>query len=111
MRRDHAAGLPIGSGQGLVNPYNLAIIRDIIRDTPLIVDAGIGTASDAARVMEMGYDGVLLNTAVSDAQHPVMMAAAMRRAVEAGRLAFRSGRMPRRTYAQASSPMEGRIGG
>lgn len=101
---------PIGSGQGLVNPYNLALIRDMIRDTPLIVDAGIGTASDAARVMEMGYDGVLLNTAVSDAQHPVAMAAAMRRAVEAGRLAFLSGRMPRRTYAQASSPMEGRIG-
>ena len=102
---------PIGSGQGLVNPYNLSLIRDIIRDTPLIVDAGIGTASDAARVMELGYDGVLLNTAVSDAQHPVTMAAAMRRAVEAGRLAFLSGRMPRRTYAQASSPMEGRIGG
>ena len=100
---------PIGSGQGLVNPYNLSLIREIVRDVPLIVDAGIGTASDASRAMELGYDGVLLNTAVSDAQHPVMMAAAMRHAVEAGRLAFRAGRMPRRTYAQASSPVEGRI--
>ena len=100
---------PIGSGQGLVNPYNLQLIRELITDTPLIVDAGIGTASDAARAMEIGYDGVLLNTAVSDAQHPVMMATAMRRAVEGGRLAYRAGRMPRRFYAQASSPVEGRI--
>lgn len=100
---------PIGSGQGLVNPYNLKLIRELIDDTPLIVDAGIGTASDAAQAMELGYDGVLLNTAVSDARHPVTMAAAMRRAVEAGRLAYRSGRMPRRTYAQPSSPVEGRV--
>lgn len=100
---------PIGSGQGLVNPYNLTLIREIVPDTPLIVDAGIGTASDAAQALELGYDGVLLNTAVSDAQHPVMMATAMRRAVEAGRLAHLSGRMPRRTYAQASSPLEGRV--
>ncbi len=100
---------PIGSGQGLVNPYNLQLIRELIADTPLIVDAGIGTASDAAKAMELGFDGVLLNTAVSDAQHPVMMATAMRRAVEGGRLAYRAGRMPRRFYAQASSPVEGRI--
>lgn len=100
---------PIGSGQGLVNPYNLSLIRELIQDTPLIVDAGIGTASDAAQAMELGYDGVLLNTAVSDARHPVMMATAMRKAVEAGRMAYRAGRMPRRTYAQASSPFEGRV--
>jgi thiazole synthase len=92
-----------------LNPYNLQLIRELITDTPLIVDAGIGTASDAARAMELGYDGVLLNTAVSDAQHPVMMASAMRKAVAAGRLAFNAGRMPRRFYAQASSPVEGRI--
>lgn len=100
---------PIGSGQGLVNPYNLKLIRELIQNTPLIVDAGIGTASDAAQAMELGYDGVLLNTAVSDARHPVMMAAGMRKAVEAGRMAYRAGRMPRRTYAKASSPLEGRV--
>jgi len=100
---------PIGSGQGLVNPYNLKLIRENVEETPLIVDAGIGTASDAAQAMELGFDGVLLNTAVSDAKHPVMMATAMRRAVEAGRLAYLSGRMPRRTYAQPSSPLEGRV--
>ena len=101
---------PIGSGMGLVNPYNLRLIRELIDDTPLLVDAGIGTASDAAMAMELGYDGVLLNTAVSQAQHPVQMARAMRLAIEAGRLAHRSGRIPRRLYAQASSPMEGRVG-
>ncbi len=100
---------PIGSGQGLINPYNLQLIREFVDATPLIVDAGIGTASDAARAMELGYDGVLLNTAVSDAQHPVMMATAMRRAVEGGRMAYRAGRIPRRFYAQASTPNEGRI--
>lgn len=101
---------PIGSGMGLVNPYNLRLIRELIDDTPLLVDAGIGTASDAAMAMELGYDGVLLNTAVSQAQHPVQMARAMRLAIEAGRLAHRSGRIPRRLYAQASSPMAGRVG-
>jgi thiazole synthase len=94
---------PIGSGMGLVNPYNLRIIREI-------VDAGIGTASDATKAMELGYDGVLLNTAIAQAQHPVQMARAMRHAVEAGRLAHQSGRIPRRLYAQASSPTEGRVG-
>lgn len=102
---------PIGSGMGLVNPYNLRIIREVVNDdTPLIVDAGIGTASDATMAMELGYDGVLLNTAIAQAQHPVQMARAMRHAVRAGRLAHQSGRIPRRLYAQASSPMEGRVG-
>ncbi len=100
---------PIGSGMGLTNPYNLALIRELIPDVPLLVDAGIGTASDAARAMELGYDGILLNTAVSQAKHPVQMAKAMRLAVEAGRFAWRAGRIPRRRYAQASSPFEGRV--
>ena len=103
-------GSPIGSGMGIVNPYNLRIIREVIDDTPLIVDAGIGTASDATLAMELGYDGILLNTAVAQAQHPVQMAAAMRSAVTAGRLAHQAGRIPRRLYADASSPMEGRVG-
>ncbi len=101
---------PIGSGMGIVNPYNLQLIRDLVQNVPLIVDAGIGTASDAARALELGYDGVLLNTSVSKAKHPVQMAAAMRLAVEAGRRAFLAGRIPRRFYAQASSPMKGRVG-
>lgn len=99
---------PIGSGMGLVNPYNLHLIRELLPDVPLLVDAGLGTASDATRAMELGYDGILLNTAISKARHPVAMARAMRHAVEAGRLAFRAGRIPRRFYAQASSPTEGR---
>jgi len=101
---------PIGSGMGLVNPYNLQVIREMIPHTPLVVDAGIGTASDAALAMELGYDGVLINTAVTNAKHPVVMAAAMKNAVQAGRLAFKAGRMPRRFYAEASSPMKGRVG-
>ncbi|MFN3597939.1 MAG: thiazole synthase [Rubricoccaceae bacterium] len=100
---------PIGSGLGLVNPYALRLIREILPETPLVVDAGLGTASDAARALELGYDGVLLNTAVADAQHPALMAAAVRNAVSAGRLAFRAGRMPRRLYARASSPTDGLI--
>ncbi len=100
---------PIGSGMGILNPYNLELIRDLIPDLPLLVDAGIGTASDAARAMELGYDGVLLNTAVAKAKHPVQMAAAMRHAVDGGRLAYLAGRIPRRFYAQASSSMDGRI--
>ncbi|GMQ82828.1 MAG: thiazole synthase [Rhodothermia bacterium] len=101
---------PIGSGMGLVNPYNLQLIREMNTDTPLVVDAGIGTASDAALAMELGYDAVLINTAVTKAKHPVQMAAAMRNAVRAGRLAHLAGRIPRRFYAQASSSMEGRVG-
>ncbi|MEZ4702591.1 MAG: thiazole synthase [Rhodothermales bacterium] len=100
---------PIGSGMGLVNPYNLTLIRELIDYVPLLVDAGIGTASDAAKAMELGYDGILLNTAISNAQHPVQMASAMRHAVLAGREARRAGRIPRRYYARASSPEEGRI--
>jgi thiazole synthase len=100
---------PIGSGMGLVNPYALRIIRELLPDVPLVVDAGIGTASDAARAMELGYDGVLLNTAVSGAQHPAQMAAAIRHAVTAGRLARGAGRIPRRLYAPASTPDAGRV--
>lgn len=102
-------GSPIGSGMGLVNPYNLRIIREIVDDTPLIVDAGIGTASDAVTAMELGYDGILLNTAIAEAQHPVEMARGIRLAVDAGRHAYRAGRIPRRLYAQASSPTEGQV--
>ena len=101
---------PIGSGMGLVNPYNLRLIRELIGGhVTLIVDAGIGTASDAALAMELGYDGILLNTSVSQAEHPVTMAKAMRHAVDAGRLAFEAGRIPRRFYAQPSTPHEGRV--
>ena len=102
-------GAPIGSGMGIRNPYNLRIIREQV-DVPLIVDAGVGTASDAALAMELGADGILLNTAVAQAEHPVAMARAMRLAVEAGRLAYRAGRIPRRLYARASSPLEGIVG-
>ncbi len=101
-------GAPIGSGMGLRNPYNLRIIRELL-DVPLIVDAGVGTASDAAQAMELGYDGILLNTAVAGARDPVAMARAMRLAIEAGRLAHGAGRIPRRLYAAASSPLEGML--
>jgi thiazole synthase len=102
-------GAPIGSGMGIRNPYNIQIIRETI-DIPVIVDAGVGTASDAALAMELGVDGVLMNTAIAGAQHPVQMARAMRLAIEAGRLAYESGRIPKRLYANASSPLEGLIG-
>lgn len=98
-------GAPIGSGAGIRNPYNIQIIRDLI-EVPVIVDAGVGTASDAAMAMELGCDGVLLNTAVAKARNPILMASAMRKAVEAGREAFLSGRIPRKLYATASSPTE-----
>ena len=101
-------GAPIGSGMGIRNPYNLRIIREQI-DVPLIIDAGVGTASDAAVAMELGVDGVLMNTAISQARHPVVMAHAMRLAVEAGRLAYEAGRIPQRLYATASSPTQGMI--
>ena len=103
-------GSPIGSGMGIVNPYNLRIIRETVEETSLIVDAGIGTASDAVTAMELGYDGILLNTAIAQAQHPVEMAHAIRHAVEAGRRAHHAGRIPQRLYAEASSPTEGRVG-
>jgi thiazole synthase len=99
-------GAPIGSGLGIRNPYNIKIILETVQ-VPVIVDAGVGTASDAAIAMELGCDGVLMNTAIASAQDPVGMARAMRLAVEAGRLAFRSGRMGKKLYATASSPLEG----
>jgi thiazole synthase len=99
-------GAPIGSGMGIRNPYNIALIRDAVR-VPVILDAGVGTASDAALAMELGCDGVLLASAVTRAEWPGRMAAAMRHAVVAGRLAYRAGRIPRRLYATASSPLEG----
>ena len=100
----------IGSGMGILNPWNLQLIIDQAK-VPVIVDAGVGTASDAAIAMELGCDGVLMNTAIAKARQPVDMARAMRLAVEAGRLAYRAGRMPKKTYAAApSSPTEGLIG-
>jgi len=102
-------GAPIGSGLGIQNATQLRILREMISGVPLIVDAGVGTASDATIAMELGYDGVLLNTAVAEAEDSVAMAAAMRLAVEAGRLAYRAGRMPKRLYASASSPLAGVI--
>jgi thiazole synthase len=99
---------PIGSGLGIRNPYNLRIILEQAK-VPIIVDAGVGTASDAAIAMELGCDGVLMNTAVAQARDPLLMAEAMREAVSAGRKAFRAGRMPRRLYASASSPADGLI--
>jgi len=102
-------GSPIGSGMGIRNPYNLQIIREQIREIPVILDAGIGTASDATLAIELGCDAVLLSSAVSAAERPAMMARAMRLAVESGHLARHAGRMPRRLYASASSPSDGMI--
>jgi thiazole synthase len=101
---------PIGSGLGIQNPTNLRIFREMITEVPVIVDAGVGTASDAAIAMELGADGVLMNTAIAAADDSVKMARAMRLAVEAGRLAYEAGRMPRRLYASASSPLTGVVG-
>lgn len=99
---------PIGSGLGIRNPYNLKIIIEQSR-VPVIVDAGVGTASDAARAMELGCDAVLMNTAIAGARDPIAMAQAMRLGVEAGRRSFLAGRIPRRLYASASSPIEGML--
>lgn len=99
-------GAPIGSGMGLRNPYNIEIIRDQV-SVPVIVDAGIGTASDAAIAMELGCDGILLNTAIAKALDPIKMATAMGLGVKAGRLAHQAGRIPRKLYADASSPQAG----
>jgi thiazole synthase len=101
-------GAPIGSGLGIQNVNNIRIIREFIR-VPLIVDAGVGTASDAALAMELGADGVLMNTAIAGAQDPVAMGEAMKLSVRAGRLAYLAGRIPRRMYATASSPAEGLV--
>jgi thiazole synthase len=108
------AGSPIGSGQGILNPNNLRICLEYLKlgdpGYPVIVDAGVGTASDVAVAMELGVDGVLLNTAIAEATDPLGMARAMRLACEAGRWAYRAGRIPKRLYARASSPDEGMIG-
>jgi thiazole synthase len=98
---------PIGSGLGVQNPANLRIMREQLPDATIIVDAGVGTASDAAVAMELGADAVLMNTAIAEAQDPAKMAEAMKLAIEAGRLAFAAGRMPKRLYASASSPLTG----
>jgi thiazole synthase len=102
-------GAPIGSGLGIQNVNNMRIIREAAH-IPVIVDAGVGTASDASLAMELGADAVLMNTAIAGAREPVVMARAMRLAVEAGRLAYLAGRIPRRMYANASSPVEGLVG-
>ncbi len=99
-------GAPIGSGLGIRNPYNIKLILEAVT-VPVIVDAGVGTASDAAVAMELGCDGVLMNTAIASAKDPVAMATAMRLAVQAGRLAFKAGRIGKKLYATASSPIEG----
>jgi thiazole synthase len=108
------AGSPIGSGQGVLNPNNIRIILEYLKDGdpdyPVIVDAGVGAASDVTSAMELGCDGVLLNTGIAHAKDPLRMAWAMRQACAAGRLSFLAGRIPRKLYAQATSPMEGRIG-
>ena len=101
-------GAPIGSGLGITNPYNIKLILESAR-VPVIVDAGVGTASDATIAMELGCDGVLMNTAIAKAQNPVLMASAMKKGVEAGREAYLAGRMAKKLYASASSPIEGLI--
>jgi thiazole synthase len=102
-------GAPIGSGLGIQNIANLRILREMITEVPLIVDAGVGTASDAAIAMELGFDGVLMNTAIAAAEDSERMAVAMKLGVEAGRYAFEAGRMEKRLYASASSPLSGAI--
>ena len=104
------AGSPIGSGQGVLNPNAIRILMELV-SLPVIVDAGVGTASDVALAMELGVEGVLLNTAIAGAAEPLRMAAAMRSAVHAGRNAFLAGRIPAKLYANASSPMDARIAG
>jgi len=107
------AGSPIGSGQGILNPLNISLCLETLKEGdpsyPVIVDAGVGTASDVAIAMELGADGVLLNTGIAHAKDPVKMAAAMRQALEAGRLSYQAGRIPKKRYATASSPFEGVI--
>ena len=98
---------PIGSGLGVQNPVNLRVMREQLPDATIIVDAGVGTASDAAIAMELGADAVLMNTAIAEARDPAKMATAMKLAIEAGRLAYTAGRMPKRLYASASSPLTG----
>lgn len=102
-------GAPIGSGLGITNPYNIRLILENAR-VPIIVDAGVGTASDASIAMELGCDAVLMNTAIAKARNPILMASAMKKGVEAGREAYLAGRMAKKLYASASSPIEGLIG-
>jgi len=102
-------GAPIGSGMGIQNVANMRILREMITEVPLIVDAGVGTASDATIAMELGADGVLMNTAIAQAKDPGMMAEAMNHAIKSGRLAYKAGRIQRKLYATASSPLEGKI--
>ena len=97
---------PIGSGLGIRNPYNILTIVENA-SVPILVDAGVGTASDAAIAMELGCAGVLMNTAIAEAKHPILMATAMRKGIEAGRAAYLAGRMPRKRFASASSPIDG----
>jgi thiazole synthase len=101
---------PIGSGMGVQNPANLRILREMITEVPMIVDAGVGTASDAALAMELGADGVLMNTAIAEARDAESMAIAIKLAVKAGRLASQAGRIPKKLYASASSPLTGVVG-
>ncbi len=107
------AGSPIGSGQGILNPLNISLCLELLKEGdptyPVIVDAGVGAASDVSIAMELGADGVLLNTAIAHAKDPVKMATAMKHALEAGRLSYQSGRIPKKRYATASSPFEGVI--
>ena len=107
------AGSPIGSGQGVLNPLNISLCLELLKEGdpnyPVIVDAGVGTASDVTIAMELGADGVLLNTGIAHAKDAVKMATAMKLAIEAGRLAYQSGRIPKKRYATASSPFEGVI--
>jgi thiazole synthase len=107
------AGSPIGSGQGVLNPLNISLCLELLKENdptfPVIVDAGVGAASDVAIAMELGADGVLLNTGIAHAKDPVKMAQAMRHALEAGRLGYQAGRIPKKRYATASSPFEGVI--
>jgi thiazole synthase len=107
------AGSPIGSGQGILNPLNISLCLETLKEGdphyPVIVDAGVGTASDVTIAMELGADGVLLNTGIAHAKDPVKMAHAMKQAIEAGRLAYQAGRIPKKRYATASSPFEGVI--
>jgi thiazole synthase len=102
-------GAPIGSGMGLQNIAGFRILREMITSVPLILDAGVGTASDAAIAMELGADAVLMNTGIAGADNPELMAEAMKNAVTAGRQAFLAGRMPKKLYATASSPLEGMV--
>ena len=99
---------PIGSGLGIRNPYNIKLILQAVK-CPVIIDAGVGTASDASRAMELGVDGILMNTAIAGAKDPLKMSMAMKMAVECGRMAYDAGRIPRKLYASASSPMDGLI--